>query len=122
MELDEEFSGFRPHCRTGSYPCFFFVLFPSPEVLDEAMDPLINSDEATGYTHAEENSARLALRRSTAFWTCHSQTSETRLSTQLPQDFPSFLVAGQVPRSLAYPMTEMDASDSGVTARMFVVG
>lgn len=86
------------------------------------MYPLINSDETISYTHAEENSARPALRRSTAFWTCHSQTSATRLSTQLPQGFPSFLIAGQVPRSFAYPMTEIDASDSGVTAKMFVVG
>jgi len=98
------------------------VSSPSPEVLEEVIDPLINSDEAIDCTHAEENSARLALRLSTAFWTCHSQTSETRLSTQLPQAFPSFLIAGQVPRSFAYPMAEMDASDSGVTARMFVVG
>ena len=44
------------------------------------------------------------------------------MSTQLPQGFPSFLIDGQVPRSFAYPMTEIDASDSGVTARMFVVG
>ena len=65
------------------------------------MGPSINSSESINYTHAEENSGRLALRCSTAFWTCHSQTSETRLSTQLPQDFPSFLIAGQIPRSFA---------------------
>src|ERR1700689_1918146 len=69
-----------------------------------------------------ENSALPALRLSTAFCTCHSQTSLTRLSHHPPQTFPSRLSTWHIPRSFARPSTIIDAADSGVMARILLVG
>jgi hypothetical protein len=69
-----------------------------------------------------ENSARPARLLSTAFWTCHSQTSPTRLSHQLPQSVPSRFVTEHMPKSRALPMTRMESADSGVIARMLLTG
>ena len=76
---------------------------------------------AQGTTHPMENSARPALRRWTAFCKCHSHTSLTRLSHQLPQIFPSFFVTVHIPKSRARPTTMIEAADSGVKARMLSV-
>lgn len=69
-----------------------------------------------------ENSALPALRLSTAFCTCQSQTSLTLLSHHEPQTFPSRLSTWHMPRSRARPSTTMVEADSGVTARMLLVG
>lgn len=69
-----------------------------------------------------ENSALPALRCWTAFCTCQSQTSLTRLSHHEPQVLPSRLTAEHIPRSFERPMTTMVEADSGVTAKMLLIG
>lgn len=69
-----------------------------------------------------ENSARPARRCSTADCTWYSQISLTLLSHHPPHTFPSRFRTMHMPRCWEWPMTATDPADSGVSARMFVVG